>query len=359
MSRILSVLLLVSAVCFAAAVGDTPELKSAGVMAFGPNAVLFVGDSAGASVWAFETGDNKAGPKGARVEIKSIHEKVAAMLGASADQILINDAVVNPVSKKIYLSVARGRGPDAGAAILRVDTTGKVEEFDHAKAKSSRVSIPNAPGPEVRDKRGGTPRAESITDLAYVDGKVFVAGLSNEEFASNLRAIPYPFREADRGTSIEIFHGNHGRWETNAPVRTFVPYSIQSEAHLLAAYTCTPLVKIPVASLKPGTKVVGTTIAELGNRNRPLDMIVYKKAGKEFLLMNNSSRGVMKMTTQGIDTYKAITDRVPDAGFAGVPYETLADWKGIEQLDKLDEDNAIVLARVEGGALDLRTVALP
>ena len=44
---------------------------------------------------------------------------------------------------------------------------------------------------------------------------------------------------------------------------------------------------------------MGTTIAELGNRNRPLDMIVYKKDGKEFLLMSNNSRGVMKIPTDG------------------------------------------------------------
>jgi peptide-methionine (R)-S-oxide reductase len=30
----------------------------------------------------------------------------------------------------------------------------------------------------------------------------------------------------------------------------------------MAAYTCTPLVKIPVADLKAGAKVKGTTIAE-------------------------------------------------------------------------------------------------
>jgi len=240
--------------------------------------------------------------------------------------------------------------------MMRVDAAGKIEEVDLAKLKSSRVSLPNAPGPDVKDKRGGMPRLESITEVAYLDGKVFVAGLSNEEFASNLRAIPYPFRDADRGTSIEIFHGNHGRWETNAPIRTFVPYAIKSEPHLLAAYTCTPLVKIPVSALKPGTKVVGTTIAELGNRNRPLDMIVYQKGGAEYLLMNNNSRGVMKMPTAGIEKYDAITKQTD---VTGVPYETIADLKGVEQLDKLDDGNAVILARGDGGSLDLRTIALP
>jgi hypothetical protein len=46
-------------------------------------------------------------------------------------------------------------------------------------------------------------------------------------------------------------------------------------------------------------------------------------------------------------------------GTKGLPYETLADWKGVEQLDKLDDGNALLLTRAEGGALDLKTVPLP
>ena len=57
--------------------------------------------------------------------------------------------------------------------------------------------------------------------------------------------------------------------------------------------------KFPVSELKAGAQVKGTTIAELGNRNRPLDMIVYQKDGKDYLLLANSSRGVMKIPTEG------------------------------------------------------------
>src|SRR5262249_41659237 len=147
----------------------------------------------------------------------------------------------------------------------------------------------------------GRNRMQSITKLAFVKDRVIVAGLSNEEWASNLRSIPFPFTEADKGTSVQIYHGSHGRVETNAPVKTFVPYDINGEPYILAAYTCTPLVKFPVAELKPGERVKGTTIAELGNRNNPLDMIVYRKDGKNYILLANSSRGVMKITTENID----------------------------------------------------------
>ena len=37
----------------------TPEIKSAGPLAFGPEGILFIGDPMGASVFAVQTGDQK------------------------------------------------------------------------------------------------------------------------------------------------------------------------------------------------------------------------------------------------------------------------------------------------------------
>ena len=95
-------------------------------------------------------------------------------------------------------------------------------------------------------------------------------------------------------------------------MNTFIPYTIDNKQYLIASYTCTPLVRFSLDSLK-GSKVVGTTIAELGNRNRPLDMFVYKKDGREFVLMSNNSRGVMKIPTESFGTaardYRAGEDR--------------------------------------------------
>ena len=72
----------------------------------------------------------------------------------------------------------------------------------------------------------------------------------------------------ERGTGVQIWHSAHGRYETTAPIRKFIPYTIDKQPYILASYTCTPLVKIPVSALKPGTKVTGTTIAELGESNQ-------------------------------------------------------------------------------------------
>jgi hypothetical protein len=184
-----------------------------------------------------------------------------------------------------------------------------------------------------------------------------VAGLSNEEFASKLRVLGFPFEKSADGTSVEIFHGAHGKLETHSPVRTLAVFDVGGEPNVLAAYTCTPLVRFPLSDLKPGGKIKGTTVAELGNRNRPLDMIVYQKDGKDYLLINNSSRGVMKVDVATIDKTDGITDRI--SGTAGLPYETIKELKGVTQLDKLDKEHALILVQSDSGALDLKAIALP
>jgi hypothetical protein len=268
------------------------------------------------------------------------------MLGTNPKGIRITDLAVNPASGNAYLSVMRGSGPDASPVLMRVEQGGRIGEFRLKDVPFAKVTIPNP----------GKNRAQSITKLAFVKDRVIVAGLSNEEWASNLRSIPFPFTDADKGASVQIYHGSHGRFETNAPVRTFVAYDIQGEPYVLAAYTCTPLVKIPLSQLKPGERVKGTTVAELGNRNNPLDMVVYQKDGKDYILLANSSRGVMKITTDNIDKSNGITAPVRDK--AGLTYETLASLQGVEQLDKLDKSHAVLLVRTPTG-MNLDTIALP
>lgn len=337
----------------------TPDLKSMGPMAFGPDGVLFVGDTMGAAVFAIDTGDRMPGVAGP-FKVQAVNEKIAALLGTDPKQIRLNDLAVNPASGKAYLSVSRGTGPDAAPVLVRVDREGKIEEVPLKGIKFAKVELTNVPSPEEKDRRGGMKRLQSITSLAYVDGRVFVAGLSNEEFNSTLRSIPYPFQKGDRGSGIRIYHGAHGAFETHAPIRTFLPYSINGEPHILAAYTCTPLVKIPVSELKPGAKVQGTTVAELGNRNNPLDMVVYEKDGKEYILLANSSRGIMKIATDNIDKIAGITEPVRGGGTAGLPYETISGYtNNVQQLSRLDKEHVLLLVRGDDGSLNLESLPLP
>lgn len=328
----------------------TPDWKSAGPLAFGPKGVLFLADSQGAAIFAVDTGDVQADSSGGALKVEGLDEKVAALLGKTSKGIVITDLAVNPASGKAYLTVARGKGPEAAPVLVRVDRSGKLEVVSLENLPFAKSALPNPPTKERA-------KSESVTDLAYVDGRVFIAGLSNEEFASRLLSIPYPFADSSQGTSVEIYHGAHGRFETGSPVRTFTPYQVKGESYLLAAYTCTPLVKLPVAQLKPGTHVKGTTIAELGNHNKPLDLLVYQKDGKDFLLLTNSSRGVMKIQTDKVDSQEGITKKINDT--AGLPYETIQGLKGVTQLDGLDKEHALILVQTPTGAFNLETIALP
>ena len=101
------------------------------------------------------------------------------------------------------------------------------------------------------------------------------------------------------------------------------------------------------------------TIAELGNRNRPLDMIVYNKDGKDYLLMANSARGVMKISTDELDQNPGLTEPVRGGGVAGQSYETIESMVGVVQLDKQDDQHALVVIAKENGPLSLQSVELP
>jgi hypothetical protein len=192
--------------------------------------------------------------------------------------------------------------------------------------------------------------------------------MSNEEWNSALRSIPFPFKTAEQGATLQIWHASHGRYETASPVRTFVPYTISGQQYVLAAYTCTPLVKIPVSDLKPGAKVKGVTIADLGSGNQPLDMVPYKKDGHEYILVANSALGLLKLKADNLESYKPI-DSPTVTDVAGVPYDTLSN-KNVQHIAQLDASNVVLLTGKPGagpaynpgpavGPLNLSTIALP
>jgi hypothetical protein len=73
--------------------------------------------------------------------------------------------------------------------------------------------------------------------------------------------------------------------------------------------------------------------------------------------MANSSRGVMKITTDNIDKADSITAKVADK--QGLTYETIEGWTGVDQLDRFDAKHVAVLRRGEGGSLNLESLVLP
>jgi hypothetical protein len=342
-------------------------LMSAGPLAFGPDGVLFVGDSVGGQIVAIDTGDRTRGRAHA-VNVKEINVKIAAMVGVEPDQVIINGVDVDPISKNVYLSASRGRGPDAMPLIVRVNGDNQITVLSLNDLKHSVVQLTDAPGMDP-PARGPNPRMLTITDMNYVDGNLMVAGLSNEEWSSALRSIPFPFDgPAAKGATIQIWHASHGRFETQAPILAFVPWDINGKKYVLAAYLCTPLVTIPFSDLSPGAKVHGETIADLGAGNQPRNMIPYTRDGQQYILINNTSRGVMKLKADHLGTYQPITEPTT-ANIAGVPYTTVASLKDVLYLAPLDNKQALAvvgqpgpgpaLPRVPSGPVNLETIELP
>lgn len=333
--------------------GD-PGLKSAGPLAFGPNGVLFVGDTKSATVVAIDTGDKEGDPNEVDVHVLGVEKTIAKALGA--ESVTINDLAVNPVSGVAYMSVSHGK--EKLPAIVRLLTDGKVEALTTTSIDFSKVVLPNAPADEMtKGRRPKNLRDESITDLAFSDGKLLVSGVVDKGQA-NVRELVFPFLDADKGVAIEIYHGMHGKYEGNSSVKTFIPFKIDGEPHLLAGFQCTPLVKFPLKEMQGAKSVRGTTIAELGNWNRPLDMIVYTQGGKDFVLMTNTARGVMKISTENIERAEGITEKVKGET-AGQEYETIDGLKNVEQMDRLNDAHALVISKTEAGSFDVHTVKLP
>jgi hypothetical protein len=339
----------------------TPDLKSANTLAFGPENILFVGDSTGGAVFAIDlkdalkdtASDSSAEP----IEIMEIDRKIASLLGTTPDQIEINDMAVHAASQNIYLAVTRGRGAGALPALIRANRSGAIEEVSLSRAQFAKTALANLPGLDDKTRWGASKRAMSITDMAFVDGQLFVSGLSNEEFQSTLRRIPFPFNSTVAATPLEVFHTAHNRFETEAPVETFLPFKMKGQPVLLASYTCTPLAAFPLADLKEKKLVRGATIAELGGGNRPLDMISYQKNGKDYILISNSDRTLMSISAEDIERAQPLTAGVGAAYMtAGVKYIAVAEV-GVLQLDNLNAAHAVIIQRsIDDGSLNLRSL---
>jgi hypothetical protein len=209
MKRSLLALVLGLAAPLAAADGFTtgrPDIRSMSALAFGPDGVLFVGDSRSGAVFAVDLGARAAAEVKDPKPITDVEGKLAALLGATAADVMVHDLAVDPVSKRPYLSVSRGRGAwneqwllandVADATVLvRFDAAGVPQVVDLSSVRFAKVALPSPvdESKKVEWKKTSL-RADAITDLGYADGTLYVAGLSNEEFAATLWKMAYPFQ---------------------------------------------------------------------------------------------------------------------------------------------------------------------
>ncbi len=351
----------------------TPDIRGVGPLAFGPGDILFVADNVRATITAVDVADAGDAATVGPFELDDVDTRLAAFLGCDANDVVIRDLAVHPRTRAVYLSVMRGRGEEAVPVIVRLDPRdASLSAVSLRDVPFDQVGVDNPIGPddERRDVQFADPgqgqeyeingkkiyveqapaRSSTVTDMAYVDGELLVAGMSNEEFSSQMRRIPFPFSGGEVDTSLEIFHVSHGKWETASPIRTFVP--ADDGEGLVASYTCTPVVYFRADDLADGTKATGRTVAELGAGNQPLDMVSFSQGGEEHLLISNSTHPLIKIKASDIVTQSGLTTpREP----VGVPRDTI-DLPGISKMANFNGDYLLALQTEEEGNHRLRSL---
>jgi hypothetical protein len=372
-------------VSFSSVAAGKAELRSAGALTFSSEGVLFIGDNLGGAVFAYPTNERApAGttPTAGPLDIDRIDERIAPVLGTPAAQLTINGMAVHPVSREVYLSVTRGRGDLGKPALVKVSADGKISKVA-LNGTHTRFEVPNPPSADerFRDRTGDWPvpgpakykakaqtpmRTMIIVDMKHHAGELYISGISNEEFASTLRRVKYPFTGEASASQVRIYHVAHERYETRAPIRAMTFANVDGQDTLIAGYTCSPLVLIPVSDLKDGAKVTGRTIGDMGN-GQPLSMVPVKLYGQDMIYVTNAAHAPRMIPVAGMQ--KAVA-YLPENSPKNYPSDLSPEYplgpvgKGVMfvgaslRADKLNDKFLVSLTRdTQSGALNLE--ALP
>ncbi len=300
---------------------NAQQIKSLSEMAFSPEGVLFAGDKVSGAIHAFDLSSETRSTEKFEINAYNIDAQVAAVLGTAPANSKINDMVVHPKSGEVYISVTRGHGLDAIPALIKVDANSQLQVVDLSKIQSTSQTLNKLPDGSQKFVARGTMapptikelekaklpmRTLSIMDIQYHKGEVFVAGITNENFCSALRRMPYPFNGKESISNIEMFHIAHDEYETRAPIRSFVIKNIDGKDQMVAAYTCSPLVLIPIDELKAGAKVKARTLGDMGN-GQPIEMVAFSMQGNDMIFATSNSRTPRIIPLAGLNNAKVYT----------------------------------------------------
>lgn len=249
------------------------KVASVSAMTLGPDGKLIVADWRKGALHALALPALPVAQE-TSFNVLDLTTRLAAAYGVDEASLRVTSAAMHGPSQTAILALALGRTADAPVAIALVDAKGAVTALDVDAAVAASQPLPDAPGDDAL--WGAQPsRGLMVTDIKPFGGELIVAGLTGATFSSTLRRVSYPFNGSVAASKVEMYHAVHNQIETRAPVRAFTILDLEGEPTMLAAYTCTPLVTVPMKELKDGAKVRGKTIAELGFGNTPLDVVPF------------------------------------------------------------------------------------
>lgn len=307
----------------ATATGKEPglDIKFAGALTFSQEGTLFVGDNHNGAIYAFEIPADKSTVQTAPGSLRNIDAKIAELLGVGTRAIEINDMAVHPVSNEIYISVTRIGSFASQAAIIKVSPRREISLVDLASLSFQKQALTEFPqGDTTFQVRGAGPmpplprdaakgavaiRSLAIMDLEYHAGELFVAGVAYDNFRSSLRRISYPFDGTQSVAAVEMYHIAHDQYESRAPIRAMSVQQVNGKPQLVAAYTCSPVVLVPLEDIKDGAKISASTIIDMGN-GQPLDMIPFQMGGQPMLFVTSNSRSPQVISVNALNEAKTV-----------------------------------------------------
>jgi hypothetical protein len=334
--------------------------ETVNVIKFGDANTLFVGDSKSATLYAYTITPNNNVDAQKAYNIHDLSTRIATFAKVGVMDFIVRDMAINPTSKEAFIAIDIKTKKGYESQILIVNQSGNIKKFDLANTKHTEIKLTDAPTNDITFWDKTSIRSLTFTDIDFYKGKVYVSGMSNAEFSSALRVVDYPFNSKVSTSSVEIFHAVHGQNETKAPIQTLQFVTLNNEDYILAAYTCTPLVLIPVKDLKDKAHIVGKTIAELGYGNTPVDIIKFQSEGfdkkpYEGVILANRNRTAQFVNINDI-AKSATENNIAYAGLAehaGTPISNLP-MTGLLQMDDQDGYHIATMRRNdETGSLEL------
>ena len=302
--------------------GPSLDMKFAGALTFSDDGVLFVGDNHNGAIYAFETPGEERSGKSAPLSIRNIDAKIAEILGVRLGALEINDMAVHPVSNEIYISITRIESFASQPAIVKISVDRDISLLDISSMTFQKQLLTDFPeGDTEFQVRGSGPmpplprdaakgavaiRSLAIMDLEFYDGELFVAGVAYDSFQSSLRRISYPFDGTQSVTAVEMYHITHDQNESRAPIRAMSVQHVDGKPQLVAAYTCSPIVLVPLEQIEDGAKISANTIIDMGN-GQPLDMIPFQMGDQPMLFVTNNSRSPQVIPVSGLSDAKVVT----------------------------------------------------
>jgi hypothetical protein len=332
-------------------------VQSVSAMTFAPDGRLVVADWRAGALHALELPAAPAGEAGP-FNTKRLEAALGAADGARARATAV---AWDAARRRAVVAFDAGRGPDAPARLALVTRDGAATVLDPSALVAASQPLDDAP-PEAAVWRETPVRTLTVTDLKAHGGEILVAGVANSDFASTLRRVPYPFDGRAAAARVEMYHAVHNQIETRAPIRAMAPVALDGVDHLLAAYTCTPLVTAPMAALADGAAVRATTIAELGFGNTPLSItpfeIAHQGQRSAWVIVANAAKAA------DLIPLPAIAEAAKGPGLTTpvkAPFEPLAGVRALQVpitnlVGLVDQDPAFLLAlrrEPQSGALEL------